>query len=476
MAASKSCVGANGGGAVFASAATSSSGLFDLRGVSLVPLAPHAAEGDVRRGASGVDGFVPQGAVRAWRGSGAVGESVAAGREDRERGERGERAGGPERRGLKRGRWLTRNPVVVAPALSVKEDAPPDAPRTGARRSKRGSGAADGLKVARGRMTQSSAGSADAASSTLGPGMLAGLVKTIRPHQWVKNLFVLAPMFFHKDVFVTGPNGVPALNLIVTGRAFAATVVFCLLAGAVYTINDLADVEADRVHPVKRERPIASGAVPEPLAKMMAAGLVVTSLGTSYLLGLSFAAVALVYLVENLAYSFKLKHVAFLDVAFIAFGFVLRVIAGGLATNVHVSGYLFGCTALLALFLGFGKRRHELAGDNAAKQRQALRAYTPLSLNIALATTGAATAVTYVAYTLDPTTREFFHSDYLWLTAPFTAFGIIRFLLLVSGRAGRGLKAESPTQEMLRDVPFVLNLVLWVVVIVAIVYRLRPSN
>ncbi|MGO8994040.1 MAG: UbiA prenyltransferase family protein [Polyangiaceae bacterium] len=305
--------------------------------------------------------------------------------------------------------------------------------------------------------------------------MLRGLIKTIRPHQWVKNLFVAAPMVFHKDVFVTGPNGVPALNLIVTGRAFAATAVFCLLAGAVYTINDLADVEADRVHPVKRMRPIASGEVPESLAKMMAAGLVVLSLGMGYLLSPAFAAVSACYFVMNLAYTFKLKHIAFLDVSLLALFFVLRVVAGGFATSVHVSGYMLACTALLALFLGFGKRRHELAGENAGKQRQALRAYTPVSLNIALAVTGAATGVTYVAYTLDATTREFFHSDYLWLTAPFTAVGLLRFLYLVSGRGGRGLKAESPTQEMLRDVPFVINLMLWVIVIVAIVYRLRPS-
>jgi decaprenyl-phosphate phosphoribosyltransferase len=304
---------------------------------------------------------------------------------------------------------------------------------------------------------------------------LSGMVKTIRPHQWVKNAFVLAPMFFHKDVFVSGPNGVPALNLIVTGRAFAATAVFCLLAGAVYTINDLADVEADRVHPVKRFRPIAAGEVPESLAKMMAAGLVVLSLGMAYLLGPAFAAVAFAYFVLNLAYTFKLKQVAFLDVSLLALFFVLRVVAGGYGTSVHVSGYMLACTALLALFLGFGKRRHELASETAGKQRQALRAYSPLSLNIALAVTGAATAVTYVAYTLDPTTREFFHSDYLWLTVPFTVFGLLRFLLLVSGRAGRGLKGESPTQEMLHDVPFVLNIILWVVVVVAIVYRLRPS-
>jgi decaprenyl-phosphate phosphoribosyltransferase len=303
---------------------------------------------------------------------------------------------------------------------------------------------------------------------------LRAFVKTMRPHQWVKNLFVLAPMFFHKDVFVATSLG-PTLNLHLTGRAFAATAVFCLLAGAIYTINDLVDVEADRIHPVKRNRPIAAGLVPEGLARAMAVALVVVSLGGAYAVAPSLALVAGVYFVENLAYSFWLKKVAFLDVGLIAFGFVLRVLAGGIATDVHVSGYMLACTALLALFLGFGKRRHELALDNAGKQRAALDAYTPRSLNVALAVTGSATVVTYVAYTLDATTRAFFSSNYLWLTAPFTVFGIVRFLLLVNGRAGRGLRAESPTQEMLRDVPFVLNLVLWVVVVVAIVYQLRPG-
>ena len=304
---------------------------------------------------------------------------------------------------------------------------------------------------------------------------MTGLIKTLRPHQWVKNLFVMAPMFFHKDVFLTTPLG-PALNLLVTGRAVAATGVFCLLAGAVYTINDLADVEADRLHPVKKDRPIASGSVPESLAWLMATLLVVVSLGIAYLLDWRFFAVALLYLVENLAYTFRLKKVAFLDVGLIALGFVLRVIAGGLATGVRVSMYMLACTALLALFLGFGKRRHELAGDNARQSRVALEFYTPMALNIALALTGGATVVTYIAYTLDPVTCAFFSSRSLWMTAPFTVFGILRFLFLVSGRAGRGLKSESPTQEMLRDVPFVLNLFLWVVVVVAIVYRLRPST
>jgi 4-hydroxybenzoate polyprenyltransferase len=308
------------------------------------------------------------------------------------------------------------------------------------------------------------------ASSSLG-----ALIKTLRPHQWVKNVFVLAPIVFHKDVFLHTAVG-PALNLTVTGRAVAATGIFCLLAGAVYTINDLVDVEADRVHPIKRSRPIASGLVPERVAGVMAVALVALCLAMAYWLAPRLAVVALVYFAENVAYSFKLKKVAFLDVGLIAFGFVLRVLAGGIATDVRVSGYMLACTALLALFLGFGKRRHELALENAGKQRAALEAYSARSLTVALALTGTATALTYVAYTLDPATRAAFNSNYLWLTAPFTAFGILRFLLLVSGRAGRGLRAESPTQEMLRDVPFVLNLVVWAIVVMAIVYKLRPNS
>ena len=155
---------------------------------------------------------------------------------------------------------------------------------------------------------------------------LRGLVKTLRPHQWVKNLFVLAPMFFHKDVFVQRRRRGPALNLTVTGRAFAATGVFCLLAGAVYTINDIVDVEADRVHPVKRFRPIASGAVPEGIAKALAARARRLARSASRTSSRRRSRSSpRVYFAENIAYSFKLKKVAFLDVGLIAFGFVLRV-------------------------------------------------------------------------------------------------------------------------------------------------------
>lgn len=306
--------------------------------------------------------------------------------------------------------------------------------------------------------------------------LVRGLVKTIRPSQWVKNVFVLAPMVFHKDLVSTTPGGDAALNLRVTGQALVATMVFCLLAGAVYTMNDLVDVEADRVHPVKRFRPIPNGDVPEGIARVFALGLVVVGLGIAFTkFSPWFGAVAALYFVENIAYSFKLKNVAFLDVSMIALGFVLRVVAGGIATDTKVSWYMIACTALLALFLGFGKRRHELEGETAGKQRAALEAYSKGSLTIALAVTGLATAATYFAYTLDKDTETFFRSDKLWLTAPFTVFGIVRFLFLVSGRAGRGRKAESPTQELLSDVPSVLNVVVWLIIVFAIVYGLRPS-
>lgn len=294
--------------------------------------------------------------------------------------------------------------------------------------------------------------------------VIGGLIKTMRPHQWVKNVFVLAPVFFAKDLF--------KLDLI--GRAALAFFIFCLLAGAVYTINDIVDAPADRVHPVKRHRPIASGRVPLGLAKAAAVVLVATSVTGALVWSPLFGLVALAYFLLNVAYSFRLKKIAYLDVICIAAGFVLRVIAGGISAEVRVSAYLVACTALLALFLGFGKRRHELASAEhgiASKQRAALEAYTPRALTVALAVTGTASVATYIAYTLDPATMAMFQSERLWLTTPFVLFGVVRFLQLVASRP----KAESPTQEMLRDVPFVVNLMLWVAVVFWIVYQVRPA-
>jgi decaprenyl-phosphate phosphoribosyltransferase len=291
---------------------------------------------------------------------------------------------------------------------------------------------------------------------------LTGMVQTIRPHQWVKNVFVLAPVVFAKEVFA------PSLLL----RAGSAFLVFCLLAGAVYTLNDILDRDADRAHPLKRSRPIASGRVPLGWAKLMAAVLIVVALGGAFAVGLGFALVAAAYFAQNVWYSFKLKHVAYLDVSCIALGFVLRVMGGGYATRIPVSGYLLLCTALLALFLGFGKRRHELAAaTNAGAQRHALESYTPRGLDIALFVTAAATVATYLSYTLDEHTRQFFRTDWLWLSTVFVVLGVMRFLNIVRNRP----EAESPTQEMLKDGPFVAIVLGWVVAVMWVVYNLRPS-
>lgn len=291
---------------------------------------------------------------------------------------------------------------------------------------------------------------------------LAGMVQTIRPHQWVKNVFVLAPVVFAKEVFA------PSLLL----RAASAFLVFCLLAGAVYTMNDILDREADRAHPLKRSRPIASGRVPLNWAYALAAALIVVSLGGALAVGLGFALVAAGYFAQNVWYSFKLKHVAYLDVSCIALGFVLRVMGGGYATRIPVSGYLLLCTALLALFLGFGKRRHELAGaSNAAAQRHALQSYGRRGLDVALGITAAATVATYLSYTLDPHTRELFRTDWLWLSTVFVVLGVWRFLHIVRNRP----EAESPTQEMLKDGPFVAIILGWVVLVMWVVYKLHPS-
>ncbi len=291
---------------------------------------------------------------------------------------------------------------------------------------------------------------------------MSGVVKTVRPHQWVKNAFVLAPVVFAKEIF----------DPLLLWRAGAAFLCFCLLAGAVYTMNDLADVEADRQHPVKRFRPIASGRVPVPVARALAISLVTGALAGAAFRSVPFFVVAASYFGLNIAYSFRLKQIAYLDVGCIAGGFVLRVLGGGYATQLEVSHYLLACTLLLALFLGFGKQRHELALAAAGgKTRQALESYSPRGLDIALWSTALATVGTYLAYTLDARTQEFFKTEWLWPSTLFVVLGMWRFLYLMRSRP----RSESPTQEMLKDGPMVGIVLIWVVLVMWLVYHLQPG-
>ncbi|NMC71647.1 MAG: decaprenyl-phosphate phosphoribosyltransferase [Myxococcales bacterium] len=288
--------------------------------------------------------------------------------------------------------------------------------------------------------------------------MLPGILRTLRPHQWVKNVFVVAPLVFSRHL------GEPAVTL----RAAAAMLVFCLLSGSVYAINDVLDVEKDRAHPTKSRRPVASGKVPPRVASAVAVGLIAVSIGGAAVLGVGFSIVASAYLLLNLAYSGYLKEVVFLDVLIIAAGFVLRVLGGSLAADIHASTWLLACTFLLALFLALGKRAHELrtAGEKAGERRPVLLRYRPGAIRGAMAATGVAALGAYVAYTLAPHTREFFGTWMLALTTPFPAFGLARFWWLV----GRPNGDDSPTDAMLRDPVFLANGLAYAAAILAILY------
>ncbi len=296
-------------------------------------------------------------------------------------------------------------------------------------------------------------------NAAVGPAV--ALLKTIRPHQWVKNLFVAAALVFSRHL--TNPEYVL--------RTAVALLAFCLLSGAVYCFNDLRDVEADRAHPTKKNRPIASGALSERAALISSILLAVVALGACLVLSWKLAAIAALYLAQNVAYSLKLKQIAFIDVGVIATGFILRVLAGAAAIDVPASGWLLICTALLATFLGLGKRAHELAWaertGQAHETRASLAGYRIPVVRAAMFVIGLVTCAAYLAYTVDPHTVEFFKTDELPYSSPFVVLGILRFLALALWWP----KDESPTEAMLKDPWFLLNLVAAAGTVLYIIYR-----
>jgi len=280
----------------------------------------------------------------------------------------------------------------------------------------------------------------------------------MRPHQWVKNLFVVAPLIFAERAADTR-------NLVDIGLAF---VLFCLFSGCVYILNDLMDVEQDRVHPVKRHRPIASGRLPVGLAwPALVVILGLAAVGAFSISG-ALGAVCCAYFGLNVAYSLLLKHVPFVDVSIIASGFVLRIYGGASAIDVPLSIWLTSCTFLLALFLGLGKRKHELltSGDSAAKQRKVLKYYRLAAVRLAMSLSAAATAMCYVAYIVAGETLQVFEPIDLFATIPCVLLGLWRFYGLTE-RHGDG---QSPTDRMLVDKVFVLNLVCWAAIVVFVIY------
>jgi len=275
-----------------------------------------------------------------------------------------------------------------------------------------------------------------------------GLLHTLRARQWTKNSVVFAALLFSKHLD-------DSTSLL---RSVAAFGVFCLLSSTVYLLNDVFDLASDRRHPTKRLRPVAAGVVPPALAAGTGLVLGIGGLIAGWLLQPRFALAGAVYLAANLMYSAWLKKVVIVDVMVISAGFVLRAVAGGLAIDVEVSGWLILCTILLSLFLALGKRRQELALlQDAAQHRSILSEYSVAFLDQMITIVTAATLVAYCSYTLSEEVRHKAGTDLLYLTVPFVIYGIFRYLYLVHKREMGG----NPTEALLSDPPLMVDIALW---------------
>jgi 4-hydroxybenzoate polyprenyltransferase len=281
---------------------------------------------------------------------------------------------------------------------------------------------------------------------------------TLRPQQWVKNLLLFAGLIFSQNFYNS--------NLLL--KSFAAFCLFCLLSSSVYIVNDILDRESDRKHPLKSNRPIAKGEIKISTAIVLFILLALISLGLSALLSKSFALMALSYLLLNLVYSQYLKHVVIIDVMCIALGFVIRAVAGAVVIGVEISPWLVVCTTLLALFLGFGKRRDELLvlDTQAGDHRKILTEYSPYFLDQMISVVTASTVVAYAFYTLSPEVQIKLQTKYMELTIPFVLYGVFRYLYLIHQKEGGG----SPTKMLLGDPPLLINIILWFIAVILIIY------
>lgn len=289
--------------------------------------------------------------------------------------------------------------------------------------------------------------------------MARNLLITLRPGQWTKNLLVFAGVLFGHELLAPWA----------LGRACAAFAIFCALSGVVYLINDVADRESDRQHPIKKRRPIASGALAVSTAVVAAVVLATVGLAGSVALGWRFFAVAATYVSLLALYSARLKHIVIIDVLTLAAGFVLRAVAGAVAVRVEISHWLLVCTMLLALFIALAKRRHELVllASGATSHRRILGEYSQYLLDQMISVVTASTLISYTFYTISPETQEKFGTAWLGFTIPFPLYGIFRYLYLVHQREGGG----SPAELLLTDAPLLVCVALWALAVALIIYR-----
>jgi 4-hydroxybenzoate polyprenyltransferase len=284
------------------------------------------------------------------------------------------------------------------------------------------------------------------------------LIRSMRPRQWTKNLLVFAGLIFGEKL--RDPESV--------GLAVGAFVVFCLLSSTVYLINDVRDRAADRLHPIKSKRPIASGSVGVGAALSAAMVLAAAALAGAFWIDRTFGFIAAAYLGLMNWYSLSIKHVVILDVLVLAVGFVMRAAGGAAAVHVDFSHWLLLLTLLGALFLGLSKRRAEMVAltADAESHRKSLGEYSPYLLDQMIGVVTASTLIAYAFYTISPDTVEKFGTTHLLWTVPFPLYGIFRYLLLVHQRAGGG----SPSDTLLEDRPILICVGLWAASVIAILY------
>ncbi len=288
------------------------------------------------------------------------------------------------------------------------------------------------------------------------------LFRALRPAQWTKNVIVLAAFFF-----ALGDRSLTGLSPLLGVQALAAALLFCLVSSGVYLVNDLGDIEADRLHPLKCKRPIAAGRIPPVAAWALALALFALGIGGGMALNNQVGAALASYIALQLIYTAWLKQVALVDVMVIATGFVLRAITGALAVQVPISPWLLLCTFLLALFLGLCKRRHEktLLDDRADQHRAVLEHYDSGLMDKLIVITAACTILAYSVYTLWPDTVDKFNSHGLGFTIPFVVFGVFRYLDLVY-RHGKG---GQPEQVLLSDVPLLVSIALFAATVLTVI-------
>ncbi|MCD4690321.1 decaprenyl-phosphate phosphoribosyltransferase [bacterium] len=292
---------------------------------------------------------------------------------------------------------------------------------------------------------------------------LRGLITTLRPHQWTKNTVLFAGL-----IFAGGLSDPGLVWLAVQGAA-----IFCLLSGAVYVLNDIADLKSDRLHPEKRKRPLASGSLSVGLSAGVGVIAAVGGLLWAYAIFPTFGHTAIGFLMLNILYSLALRRMVILDVVAIAIGFVLRAVGSvevlrGVAPDTELSPWLLVCTFFLALFMGLGKRRAEVLtlGDTAAGHRETLEHYPANLVDLLMGVVTAATVVSYTIYTIWPGTVAKVGGPGLVYTVPFVVYGLFRYLYLVFA-AGKGGK---PSRLLVTDTPMVVSSLLWVVVVIWVLY------